>query len=81
MVRKPFVAKALSNIGQEPIRISLGPNAPEFEIDGRSDHWQNYGMGQAHRPTCPNCGAYLILALPPGGKGAAHVPLLRLRWA
>jgi hypothetical protein len=26
-------------------------------------------MGQAERPTCPNCGALLILALPPGGKG------------
>jgi predicted RNA-binding Zn-ribbon protein involved in translation (DUF1610 family) len=26
-------------------------------------------MGQAKRPTCPNCGAYLILALPPDGKG------------
>ena len=26
-------------------------------------------MGQAQRPTCPDCGAYLVLALPPGGKG------------
>ena len=26
-------------------------------------------MGQAQRPTCPGCGAYLTLALPPGGKG------------
>jgi len=26
-------------------------------------------MGQAERPTCPHCGAFLILALPPGGKG------------
>jgi len=26
-------------------------------------------MGQAERPTCPHCGAHLILALPPGGKG------------
>jgi hypothetical protein len=25
-------------------------------------------MGQAKRPTCPHCGAFLILALPPGGK-------------
>jgi hypothetical protein len=29
----------------------------------------NVGMGQAERPTCPHCGAYLILALPLGGKG------------
>jgi hypothetical protein len=26
-------------------------------------------MGQAKRPTCPDCGAYLTLVLPPGGKG------------
>ena len=26
-------------------------------------------MGQAKRPTCPECGAFLILALPPGGQG------------
>jgi hypothetical protein len=26
-------------------------------------------MGQAERPTCPHCGAYLTLALPPGGMG------------
>jgi hypothetical protein len=26
-------------------------------------------MGQAELPTCPHCGAYSILALPPGGKG------------
>jgi hypothetical protein len=30
---------------------------------------QNPRMGQAERPTCPGCGANLILALPPGGKG------------
>jgi hypothetical protein len=26
-------------------------------------------MGQKEQPTCPVCGAYLTLALPPGGKG------------
>jgi hypothetical protein len=26
-------------------------------------------MGQAERPTCSNCGAFLIWALPFGGKG------------
>ncbi|MEA2793161.1 MAG: hypothetical protein QOI87_541 [Bradyrhizobium sp.] len=28
-----------------------------------------YRMGQAERPTCPHCGAHLILARPAGGKG------------
>jgi len=26
-------------------------------------------MGKPERPTCPNCGAHLVLALPPGGQG------------
>jgi hypothetical protein len=26
-------------------------------------------MGHANRLTCPGCGANMILALPPGGKG------------
>jgi hypothetical protein len=26
-------------------------------------------MGQAERPTCLGCGAFLIRALPPGGNG------------
>jgi hypothetical protein len=26
-------------------------------------------MGTGERPICPGCGAFLILALPPGGKG------------
>jgi hypothetical protein len=26
-------------------------------------------MGLAERPTCPHCGAHLILTLPAGGKG------------
>jgi hypothetical protein len=26
-------------------------------------------MGQAERPTCPECGAHLVWALPPDGKG------------
>jgi hypothetical protein len=40
-----------------------------FEIDGLSDLRQNCAMGEAKRPTCPGCGTYMILALPPGGKG------------
>jgi hypothetical protein len=43
----------------------LGP----FGIAAFSDRRKNYRMGQAERPTCPHCGAFLILALPPGGKG------------
>ncbi len=26
-------------------------------------------MGQAEQPTCPNCGAPLVLAFPPHGEG------------
>jgi hypothetical protein len=40
-----------------------------FAIDDRFGRRQNYSMGQAQRPTCPECGAFLILALPPGGNG------------
>jgi predicted RNA-binding Zn-ribbon protein involved in translation (DUF1610 family) len=38
-------------------------------IDGFSDGRKLIVMGQAKRPTCPHCGEFLILALPPGGKG------------
>ena len=38
-------------------------------IDGFSDRRKLIVMGQAKRPTCPHCGEFLILALPPGGKG------------
>ena len=41
----------------------------QIEIDGCLVRGQNCAMGQARRPTCPNCGVELILALPPGGKG------------
>jgi hypothetical protein len=27
------------------------------------------GVGQGNRPICPGCGAYIISALRPGGKG------------
>ena len=37
-----------------------------FELTGVSSAGK---LGQAERPTCPGCGAFLILALPPGGKG------------
>ncbi len=38
-------------------------------IDGFSDQRQNYRMGKGRRETCPTCGATMILALPPDGKG------------
>ena len=40
-----------------------------FEIDEVPDPIAGCVMGKVERPTCPNCGAHLILALPPGGKG------------
>jgi hypothetical protein len=42
-------------------------------VRDRTDNYKlavtKYRMGQAERPTCPGCGAFLILALPPGGRG------------
>jgi hypothetical protein len=40
-----------------------------FGIDEFLEPRKIIAMGQAERPTCPNCGAHLILALPPGGTG------------
>lgn len=40
-----------------------------IEVDEVPARTQNLSMGQAERPACPRCGAHLILALPPGGKG------------
>jgi hypothetical protein len=40
-----------------------------IKVDEVPDRRQDLPMGQAERPACPRCGAYLILALPPGGKG------------
>jgi hypothetical protein len=45
------------------------PSPSYFEIDEVPDRQQDCVMGQAERPTCPRCGAFLILALPPDGKG------------
>ena len=49
-------------------------NFAVFRVGNRTDNYQvpiiNIAiMGQAERPTCPGCGAHLILALPPGGDG------------
>jgi hypothetical protein len=41
----------------------------DFQFDEVPYRRQNCSMGQAERPSCPGCGAFLILALPPGGKG------------
>jgi hypothetical protein len=38
-------------------------------IDGFSDRRKLIVMGQAKRPICLHCGEFLILALPPSGKG------------
>ncbi len=40
-----------------------------FGMDKPPKRRQIYAMGQAERPTCSHCGAYLTSALPPGGKG------------
>jgi len=40
-----------------------------FGIDTLPNRRQNLIMGQAVRPKCPHCWAYLTLVLPPGGEG------------
>ena len=40
-----------------------------LEFDEFFGRGETYRMGQAERPTCPNCEAHLTLALPPGGDG------------
>ena len=42
---------------------------PTFWIDDFWNRRKMGSMGQADRPTCPHCGAFLILALPPSGEG------------
>ena len=43
--------------------------SPEPDRQLQNQHFKIAIMGQAERPTCPGCGAFLILALPPGGNG------------
>jgi hypothetical protein len=52
--------------------ISVRDRTDNYELAG-----VNTGMGQAERPTCPGCGAFLMLALPPGGKGQRTFQCLR----
>ena len=40
-----------------------------LEFDEISDERKLKPMGQAERPTCPHCGAFMILAPSPDGKG------------
>jgi hypothetical protein len=40
-----------------------------FKLTSYLTHGRISRMGQAERPTCPECGAPLVLALPPDGKG------------
>ena len=65
MALRPNSGNGLFN----PLWPNLISTLAQFEIDEIQDRRQNYRMGQAERPTCPHCGAFLILALPPGGKG------------
>jgi hypothetical protein len=43
--------------------------SPEPDRQLQNQYFKIAIMGQAERPTCPDCGAFLILALPLGGKG------------
>jgi len=44
-------------------------NTTFFEIDAVLGWEQHRRMSEAERPTCPNCGAHLMPALPPGVIG------------
>jgi len=65
----------VSGTRANPLRVP--PDPRNFSCVFVRDRTDNYKltvtniaiMGQAERPTCPGCGAFLILALPPGGKG------------
>src|SRR5450631_283165 len=77
-----------SAIPAPPVRGAAGPgaagyaassgeppgllNPPRFRLTDVGTGDKILTMGQAKRPTCPNCGAYLILALPPDGKDSAR---------
>jgi hypothetical protein len=60
---KPQVPKKRHRLGGKTLGWA------NFEIDEVPARRQNRSMGQAERSTCPGCGAFLILALPAGGKG------------
>jgi hypothetical protein len=54
------------------VRVFALRNADVVDRFLFDDVWeprQNCSMGQAHRPICPECGAPLVLALPPDGTG------------
>jgi hypothetical protein len=55
---------------QSDLVPALRKNIGAFHVGDRTDKLgsasHNPPMGQAERPTCPHCGAHLILALPPG---------------
>jgi hypothetical protein len=55
---------------------NCSPHWLDFEIDELWDGRQNCCMGEAERPTCPKCGAPLVLALPPDGKGERRMQCL-----
>jgi hypothetical protein len=51
------------------IRLFNSKECPVFGIDEFPEPAPKCSMGKGERPTCPYCGAHLILALPPDGKG------------
>ena len=55
------------NISTSTIPLALC--GPDFRLTDVGTGGKILPMGRAKRPTCPNCGADLFLALPPDGKG------------
>ena len=52
--------------------LGIGSTQPiSFGIDTSANRSKIYIMGQTKRPTCSNCGAYLVLASVGNGKPTA----------
>jgi hypothetical protein len=66
---QPFPGPAPPGHSAEISSFLRGTIMLRKSISRRQSSGRIRSMGQAERPTCPKCGAHLILALPPGGKG------------
>src|SRR5258708_5804274 len=52
-----------------PLEWTSSQIGGKIYVMGQAEGPKIYVMGQAEGPKCPHCGAYLTLALRPGGRG------------